>query len=207
MVVLQQALAFPMYAAAAWLVWVMSQEAGPSGVLAVLAGGVLLGLGGWIYGVSQDGARGRRAARAAALACLLATLALLPGLGGDGAAPRALAADGAEPYSAARLAQLQAEHRPVFVDLTAAWCVTCLVNERVALAPATVRRAFADRHVTLLQGDWTRRNPEITAFLHALNRDGVPLYVFYPGNGGAPTVLPQILTEDTVLDAIGAPAG
>ena len=121
-------------------------------------------------------------------------------------ATQASALEGAEAFSAARLAALQAEGRPVFVDMTAAWCVTCIVNERVALAPASVRQAFKAKRVAYLVGDWTRQDPDITAFLQGHGRDGVPLYVFYPGNGGPPTVLPQILTLGIVLDAItGAP--
>ncbi len=209
--VVKQALAFPMYAASAWLVWVMSQEAGPPGVLAALAGVLLLGLGGWALGLAQARAgRGRRPALAVALAAVLAAVAVLPGIGeGAAFAPTAHAqtADGAEPFSAARLAELRAERRPVFVDMTAAWCVTCLVNERLALSPKAVRHAFAARHVAYLQGDWTRQDPEITDFLRQHGRDGVPLYVFFPGDGRPPAVLPQILTQGIVLDAIGGSAG
>jgi thiol:disulfide interchange protein len=115
---------------------------------------------------------------------------------------------GVEPFSAARLAALRAEGRPVFVNMTAAWCVTCLVNERLALSPEAVRHAFADRRVAYLRGDWTRQDPEISAFLREHGRDGVPLYVFFPGKDQgrdrAPSVLPQILTQGEVLGAIGA---
>jgi thiol:disulfide interchange protein DsbD len=90
----------------------------------------------------------------------------------------------------------------VLVDMTAAWCVTCLVNERVALDRAAVRAEFARRDVTLLRGDWTRQGPDITAYLRDQGRDGVPLYVFYPGGDRPPVRLPQILTETTVLDAL-----
>ena len=113
------------------------------------------------------------------------------------------AADGSEPFSTARLDTLRAQGRPVFVDMTAAWCFTCLVNERVALSPQPVRDAFAKRDVAYLKGDWTRQDPQITAFLREHGRDGVPLYVFYPGGGGAPSVLPQILTPSGVLSALG----
>ncbi len=223
MEVVKQALAFPMYAAAAWLVWVMSQEAGPQAVLATLAGLVLLGLAGWALGLAQGGlansGHGRRPALIVAGLAALAAIAVLPGIG-TGAAlapiPQAQAGggqagaagnDGAEPFSAARLAALRAERRPVFVDMTAAWCVTCLVNERIALAPEAVRHAFADHHVAYLRGDWTRQSPDITAFLRRQGRDGVPLYVFYPADGAAPVVLPQILTQGIVLETIGAPTG
>ena len=111
-------------------------------------------------------------------------------------------AAGTEPFTAARLAALRAEGRPVFVNMTAAWCVTCLINERVALSPAPVRQAFAERGIAYLKGDWTRQDPEITAFLRQHARDGVPLYVFYPAGAAEGRVLPQILTESAVLSEL-----
>ena len=182
MEVLRQALAFPMYGASAWLLWVVSQEAGSSGVLATVAGLVLLGFAGWVLGLTQGGAdRGRRIGQSAAAAALLAALAVLSGIAATPDAPAASAAEsGAEPFSAARLAALRAEGRPVFVNMTAAWCVTCLVNERVAISSDAVRRAFADHHVAYLKGDWTRQDPQITDYLRENGRDGVPLYVYYP---------------------------
>ena len=109
---------------------------------------------------------------------------------------------GYEPFSPSRLEALTAEHRPVFVNLTAAWCLTCLVNEHTTLDRAAVRRAFADRQIVALKGDWTRQNPDITAFLQQFGRSGVPLYLLYDRTG-APTILPQILTEGEILDAVG----
>jgi thiol:disulfide interchange protein DsbD len=111
-------------------------------------------------------------------------------------------ADGSEPFSPKRLASLREAHRPVLVDMSAAWCITCLVNERVALSPQAVRDAFARHHVAYLKGDWTKQNPDITAFLHEYDRSGVPLYVYYPPQGD-PQVLPQILTEADILGRIG----
>ena len=209
MVVLKQALAFPMYAAAVWLVWVMSQEAGPMGVLSVGAGLLLVGLSGWALGLSQHvHGRGRRVAQVLALTGIAGAAALVPGVV-QRLAPAAQAApqDGSEPFSAARLAELQQSGRAVFVDMTAAWCVTCIVNEQVALAPERVRQAFQQRNVIYMKGDWTRQDQQITAFLRQHGRDGVPLYVFYPANGAPPTVLPQILTQGIVLDAIGRGPG
>ena len=196
---LRGALAFPMYAAVAWLIWVLSLQAGPDGVLGAVAGLVLLGFAAWSYGVAQRG--GGRIGRAAALVAVVAALVLLPGLSGTTPVATAQAAEGTEPFSATRLAALRAEGRPVFVNMTAAWCVSCLVNERVALAPAAVRRAFVDRNVAYLKGDWTRGDSEITAFLRSHARDGVPLYVFYPPSQAA-EVLPQILTEGTMLERL-----
>ncbi|WP_048863480.1 thioredoxin family protein, partial [Acidisphaera rubrifaciens] len=139
----------------------------------------------------------------------------LSGAGEAGARSLAAAADGGtdggplgaiEPYSDARLAALRAEGRPVFVNMTAAWCVSCLVNERVALGTASVRDAFARHGIAYLKGDWTRQDPAVTAFLRAHGRDGVPLYVFYPAAHAPAVVLPQILTPGLVLAAIGGAA-
>ena len=112
-----------------------------------------------------------------------------------------------EPWSPRRLAEARAEGRPVFVNFTAAWCITCLVNERVALRSPAVAEAFARRQVVYLKADWTNRNADIAAALERFGRSGVPLYVVYPrqraGAGAAePIVLPPILTEGTVLDAV-----
>jgi thiol:disulfide interchange protein len=200
---LRQVLAFPMYAAAAWLVWVMSAEAGPPGVLAALAGIVLIGLAGWALGLAQSS--GRRLPGWIAAGAALAALAVLPGIGAAPPPAQATAAvTDSEAFSPARLAALRQEGRPVFVDATAAWCVTCLVNERLVLDTPGVRRAFAERGVAYLRADWTRQDADITAFLRAHGRDGVPLYVFYPGSGQPPVLLPQILTERAVLDALEA---
>ena len=110
---------------------------------------------------------------------------------------------GWEPFSRERLAALRASGKPVFVNFTAAWCVTCLVNERVALDSGAVRQAFAERGIVPLKGDWTSQNPQITQFLQQFGRSGVPLYLLYSGRGGEPVMLPQILTAASVLDAIG----
>jgi thiol:disulfide interchange protein DsbD len=196
MEVLKQALAFPMYGAVAWLVWVASQEAGPNGVLATGTGLVLTGFAAWALGASQGASRvPRRLGQAAAVAAMLAALALLPALR---SAP-AGTADPTEAFSPAKLDSLRAEGRAVFVNMTAAWCVTCLVNERVAIRADSVQAAFAARGVAYLKGDWTRQDPAISAFLRQHGRDGVPLYVFYPAGGGKPQVLPQILTAREIL--------
>jgi len=205
-------LAFPMYGAAAWLAWVVSVQAGPDGLALLLTGAVLIAFAAWVLGAAQSPplpAR-RRAAigRGLAAAALIGALALLPRLA---AAPPAGDARGAagEPWSEARLAALRAGGRPVFVNLTAAWCITCKVNERAALDTAATRAAFARAGVATLTGDWTRGDPAITALLRSQGRDGVPLYLLYPPGEGAPVVLPQILTERMLVEAVAAlpPAG
>ncbi|WP_428542098.1 protein-disulfide reductase DsbD family protein [Rhodopila sp.] len=198
MEVLKQGLAFPMYGAAAWLVWVVSQEAGPAGVLATAAGLVLVGFAGWVFGTTQGSAvQRRRIGQSAAIVAVLAALAVLSGI--STAPVGAAAQSSAERFTPERLAALRAAGKPVFVNMTAAWCVTCLVNERVAIGTDAVKQAFAADDVTYLKGDWTRQDPAITAFLRQNGRDGVPLYVFFPAGGGQPEVLPQILTEGRVL--------
>jgi thiol:disulfide interchange protein DsbD len=169
---------------------------------------VLVGFGAWALGAAQraGGARGRRIGAGLALAAALAAAALLPGLG---TAPPASAAgpsgtEEAEPWSETRLAALRAEGRPVFVNATAAWCISCQVNERVALRAAAVRAAFAAGGVAYLKADWTRGDPAVGALLRAHGREGVPLYLLYPAGGGTPEVLPQILTEGIVLRALAA---
>jgi thiol:disulfide interchange protein DsbD len=215
---LKQALAFPMFATASWLFWVLTVQTGPAGLATALAGALLLAFALWL----QERLRFVRApwprvgAGAAAMG-LIGALWLGVSIGSTPSPPasataesgptRAGAATGlaAEAYSAARLAAARAEGRPVFVNMTAAWCITCLVNERVALSRAAVARAFADDNVLYLKGDWTNRDPAITEYLASFGRSGVPIYVFYPP-GGEPRVLPQVLTETLVLDAIGADA-
>lgn len=199
---LKQALAFPMYGAAAWLVWVLSQQSGADGVLHVLAALLLVALAAWLFGVAQRGAAPAWSwCGAAALALLAGLLALARTP--EPVATTAVAQSTEGAYSAQRLADLRAAGRPVFVNMTAAWCVTCLMNEKVALTTDTVQGAFADRGIVYLKGDWTRADPDITRFLQSHGRDGVPLYVYYaPGREGV--VLPQILTPQIVLDHIAS---
>jgi thiol:disulfide interchange protein len=207
MVRLEELLAFPLYASVAWLVWVVSQQAGPSGVAAALAGLVLIAFAGWLYQVSRAaGGRWRRVATASVVALGVAAIgaAALDSLVDTRAAARAARADdGAwEPFSPQRLAELRAAGTPVFVNVTAAWCLTCLVNERVALRSTAVTDAFARKGVVRLKADWTTRDPGITRVLGSFGRSGVPLYLLYPpGAAAEPTVLPQILSESVVVDA------
>ena len=113
------------------------------------------------------------------------------------------AVGGWESWSKAKVEELVKAGKPVFVDFTAAWCVTCQVNEAVALSPADVRAKFKELGVVTLKADWTNADPqEITRALAELGRNGVPLYVLYPGGGAAPRVLPQVLTPGGVLEKL-----
>ena len=192
MATLRQILAFPMYGAAAWLVWVVSQQTGPAGVLSAGVGLVAVGFAAWATGLAQQSSGwSRRSSYAAAAFGGVAAVALLT-------VQTAASTDSSEPFTPARLAELRQQGRPVFVNMTAAWCLSCLVNERLALSPTAVRQAFAAAHVAYLKGDWTRRDPAISTYLRDHDRDGVPLYVFY-APGQAPVVLPQLLSEGDLL--------
>ncbi len=206
---LRQILAFPMYGAALWLVWVLSLQAGSDGLLVALASALALAFGLWALGRAQmsDGF-GRMAGFVTAAIALLGAVGLTSYAGTFSApttaAPQAVAESAIpyEPYTAARLEVLRAEGRPVFINATAAWCITCLVNERVALSGDGLKTEFEQKKVAALKADWTNQNPEITALLTAQQRSGVPLYLYYAPGAQTPVVLPQILTESIVLAAL-----
>jgi thiol:disulfide interchange protein DsbD len=200
---LEQLLAFPLYATVAWLVWVLSQQTGAVGLGACLAGLVLIALGAWLHETTRHATgAGRVLARAATLATVLLAVAL-PLAAPTPAARPAAAGTAGEPFTPARLAELRARGVPVFVNVTAAWCVTCLVNERVVLRSPAVAASFARNGVVHLTADWTRRDPEITRMLAAFERSGVPLYLLYPRSGrDAATLLPQLLTERMLLESL-----
>jgi thiol:disulfide interchange protein DsbD len=207
---LRKVLAFPMYGTAAWLVWVFSQQTGSLGLAGLLAAGVLTGFAAWLYGVAQrrriSGDRAGVAFGSAALALALALVVAFwsqPG-GAPAQASSTTPAAGelaSEPYSAQRLADLRAQGKPVFVNFTAAWCVTCQVNDKVALSGQGVARAFQKAGVVYLKGDWTNRDAAIAEALSEHGRAGVPLYLMYGSGGRDAQVLPQLLTESIVIDA------
>jgi thiol:disulfide interchange protein len=204
----KQVLAFPLYGTVAWLLWVLIQEVGPGEALSALFGLVLIAFAVWIYGRTRlarpvGRSLGTGLAAAGGVAALFLAASLTAAVSGT---PRAQASTQSglsyEAFTPQRLSTLLAEGKPVFVNVTAAWCVTCLVNERVALDTEAVRSAFAERGIVPLKADWTSQNPGITQFLQQFGRSGVPLYLLYTGKS-EPVLLPQILTVGTVLDALG----
>ena len=186
----KQFLAFPLYLTCVWLLWVLGRQTGADGVAAVLAGLVLIALALWLLAV-------RTRTRMGLAALALAAALYLPLTPTQSEAPRLW-----EPYSQQRLDQLLAAGEPVFINLTADWCITCLANERVALSSEAFVDTLRDGGITYLKGDWTNSNPEITALLNANGRNGVPLYLFYPRGETRPLLLPQILTPATVREAL-----
>ena len=206
---LKQLLAFPLFGAAIWLVWVLALQSGADGVLAALAAMLVLAFAAWLFQATRGlKGIGRIAATLSAVLLLLASVFAAPGLlPARTAAVASAVGDGlieSKPFSPERVAALRAEGRPVFVNFTAAWCITCLVNEEIAFSDEEIARAFADAEVAYLKADWTNQDPVIAEALAAYGRSGVPLYLLYPAGGGEAAVLPQILTVGGVLEALRA---
>jgi thiol:disulfide interchange protein DsbD len=211
MVRLRQLHAFPLYATVAWLVWVLGAQVGNDAVMRI--GVVLVVIAFALWAWRARGGRGHAAwATVAAIAAVIGLVLAWPLLGnerastmaGESRSPASRAQnDGWEPYSAGRVAELVAEGRPVFVEFTAAWCITCQVNKRLVLTDGRVRAAFDRGGVTLLRADWTRRDPAITRALAALGRSGVPVYVLYR-KGGQPVLFPEVLQRQSLIDAIAS---
>ncbi len=213
MIVMKNALAFPMYGAAAWLLWVLAAQADRGSLAAVLAAGVLVALAAWIFGMAQRrSALGKRAWAGFAIAGVTAALAVAAVAAAPYDPPPSTAnvaiAAGipSEPWSPERVAALRAAGKPVFVDFTAAWCVTCQVNEQTALNTAEAVRAFQRTGAVYLKADWTNRDNAIAKALADQGRVGVPLYLVYGKDGGAPQVLPQLLTSGLVATALDTAA-
>ena len=199
---LKQLFAFPLYATVVWLLWVFGQQAGVDALAIVLMAMIVLALGAWLW------ARGVRSAamstRITAGLLMFAAVAVSV-IGAQRAkAPATVAAApaGWEPWSEARVSALRAEGRPVFVDFTAAWCLSCQVNERVALNTTAVQAAFASANVALLRADWTSQDAAITKALSSFGRSGVPLYVLYPSGRGTAAILPAVLSPGMVIAAV-----
>ena len=197
----KQVLAFPMYLTAAWMVSILAAQRGSDAVLYVLGGAVALALGVWLWERGRYSARQHTVRAIALLALLVAVLPLvairqLPPL-----AARA-AEQGTVAYSAAKLAELRGKGQVVFVDITADWCITCKANERAVLSRPAFLDAMRKAGAVYMVGDYTDVDQPITDFLSAHHAVGIPLYVVYPRNGGEGEVLPNILTQSTVDEAL-----
>ncbi len=201
---LRQLLAFPLYATVVWLAWVLGAQLGNDAVARLGAVLLLMAFALWLWPALR---RGNRISGAGAIVAIAVAVAvgwpLATAVPGVDAAPSTIVADSGpwRSYSADRVAQLTSTGRPVFVDFTAAWCVTCQVNKQLVLNTDAVQQAFAGRNVALVRADWTRRDADIGRALAALGRNGVPVYVLYrPGK--APLLLPEVLQQRMILDAL-----
>ena len=191
-------LAFPLYAAAIWLLWVLGNQSGVNAMAIIGCSGILIALALWIWeGAAQAKSPVPRKCVAAVVAVLALSLLRSPLL-----TPIPDTSQGGhdwERYSDERTEALLAQGKPVFINITADWCITCLANERVALSSQSVKTAFNDRGITYLKGDWTNADPTLTALLTRHGRTGVPLYLWYDGGSRTPVILPQLLTPGTVM--------
>ena len=206
MLTFKQILAFPLYATVVWLLWVLGQQTSIDAMALVIAACVLLAFAAWLYQYRHSHAGfWRHASMLLILLCLAASFSVLrsPLLVARTVSTEVGSSENYEVYSAARLATLRAEGKPVFVNMTAAWCITCLVNERIALSTDEVTVAMAEKGIIYLKGDWTNNDPEITAVLKQYETSGVPLYLMFPADALKPAEkLPQILTEGILIDAM-----
>ena len=194
MATLKQVLAFPLFLTVAWLVWVLGRQAGADAVLAALCACTVLGFVAWL-------ALGKPARLPLVWGAAVLVLALTTWL-----VPRPQA-EAAEPsFDMAAVEQRVAAGESVLLNFTAAWCITCLANERTTLSTARVQEFLAANGIAEVKADWTNADPAITEALGRFGRSGVPLYVFYPP-GREPVLLPQVLTPSIVIETITAAAG
>jgi thiol:disulfide interchange protein DsbD len=189
-------LAFPLYATAIWLCWVIGKQTGVNGMAAVALGCLLVTLAIWFWDSSKI--KQSISAICTALAIVIVTSPLLTASNGGNNND-----NNWEVYSPARLTELRQQRKPIFINITADWCITCLANEKATLGTEAVKQALIKNGITYLKGDWTNRDPEITALLAQFDRNGIPLYLVFPSDPARTVkVLPQILTTSTVVDAL-----
>lgn len=187
---LKQLLALPLFLTSIWLLWILGHQAGIKYSTLIAGCTALLGSTIWLW----------------ALGHRKAVIVLLAGVAAIYTFSLTSEKQTEEAFTQTRFDELRSLGEPVFINMTADWCITCLVNERVALSSDGFKQALRTNNVHYLKGDWTNQNAEITAFLKSFNRSGVPLYVFYPaGTNTKPTLLPQLLTPSLVINTISSP--
>lgn len=203
MVHFKQFLAFPMFISAVWLIWVFAQQLGINATALLLLGLILLTMSIWLWKVIAPSMLFARIS----LFILLIALALLPivnlPIPVDMTTEQMGSKKGATlMYNEATLQQYRDEGRAIFVYATAAWCITCKMNERVAIHDQSVQQHITRSGITVMVADWTNEDPAITQFLEKYERAGVPLYVFFPANGAKPRILPQLLSPSILIEAL-----
>jgi len=209
--VFKQFLAFPMFASAAWLFWVAIRQTGATHALSLALGATLIAFAIWLFKRKPASAPAKFILRLLALV-LLGLSILMPvgsvSMSESHAENMENSLAFGEPYSKEKLAKLLEGDEPVFVEMTADWCITCKANHAVAINITATKELFREKKIRYLIGDWTNQDPEITKFLKSYGRSGVPIYVYYAppkGTGKSrpdPVILPQILTPGIVANAI-----
>ncbi|KMK18373.1 cytochrome C biogenesis protein [Pluralibacter gergoviae] len=209
--IVKRALAFPMFGAYAWLVWVLAQQAGSTALATLLAGSVILSFAAWLYGMAQQRqmlGRGYRLMYAATALLVLAVIAPLPGVMKSADAPQvARQTQAPMVWSPQAVAENRGHGRAIFVNFTASWCITCQVNDKTSLSTAAVKSALARTGTLYMVADSTKFNADIDDAMSQFGQGGLPLYVVYPADGGKPQVLPQVLTPAIVVNALDQAAG
>ncbi len=196
-------LAFPMYGSAVWLVWVYTQQSSTMGVFSALGGMVSIAFAVWLFRIAPEKNPGKAILRAFAIFTIAFSLSAIIAEDRGQETPRpsvSIQNEQWESYTQSRFDELEKGDTPLFINMTAAWCITCKINERVALNTRETKKLFKDNSVKYLKGDWTNSDPDITDFLALYGRNGVPLYIYYGGRNQEtgqrpePAILPQILT-------------
>jgi thiol:disulfide interchange protein DsbD len=191
MEVLKQVTSVPLFATVIWLVWVYGTLRGLDAMTRLLISLLVVAVAAWVMGRWPG----------KTLAAIVAVILIAAGLAVPLRHREAVSAAWV-PYSADGLAAARAEGKPVFVDFTAAWCLSCHVNEEFVLDSSEVQSKLEGGGLVLMKADWTKYDPAITDALASVHRSGVPTYVIYPAHGGQPDVLPELLSKSVVLNAL-----
>ncbi|WP_142501969.1 protein-disulfide reductase DsbD family protein [Klebsiella sp. 2680] len=202
--ILKRILAFPMFGAYAWLVWVLAQQAGTTALGALLAACVVLSFAAWLYGIAQQRrfqGKGHKALFVVTAALVAAVIAPLPGVM-KSSGERQVAEVTAQKWTPQSVAEQRGHGKAIFVNFTASWCITCQVNEKTSLSTQAVKAALAKTGTLYMVADSTKFNPDVDDALNHFGQGGLPLYVVYPADGGQPQVLPQVLTPGIVINAL-----
>ncbi|AMO47559.1 Cytochrome c biogenesis protein, transmembrane region [Enterobacter sp. FY-07] len=213
MSVLKRGLAFPMFGAFGWLVWVLAQQAGDTALAAILAAAVVVSFAAWLYGMAQQqrfAGRSHKALFTATAVLLLAALVPLPSvLTNSAALPSEQTTQKVEEvkWSPQTVADNRGHGKAIFVNFTASWCITCQVNEKTSLSTQAVKEALAKTGTLYMIADSTKFNADIDDALNELGQGSLPLYVIYPADGSAPKILPQVLTPSIVVTALTGASG
>jgi len=211
--ILKRGLAFPMLGAFAWLGWVLTQQAGTTALAAMLACAVVVSFAAWLYGIAQRRlytGKSWKVLQVVTVALVIAAIGPLPGvMHTQISQPDVARVDTATPvkWSPQTVEQMRGHGKPIFVDFTASWCITCQVNERTSLSTAAVKQALASTGTIYMVADSTKFNADIDDAMNTFGQGGLPLYVVYPADGSAPRVLPQVLTPSIVVNALNQASG